>query len=130
MSHFTKISTSLIKQDLLIKTIDDYKISWFKQKIIVDNYQKHNCFCSIILKQRNNYPINFLKTDESYELIYDEMFWSLSISASLFYEKITTDYALNLVTNNLFENGFKIKNITKENEYGNVKIKINALRFN
>jgi hypothetical protein len=58
------------------------------------------------------------------------MFWDLPITVSLFNQKINSYYTLNLVNKNLSENGFQIKNLIKEEAHNNIKIKINALRFN
>jgi hypothetical protein len=130
MSHFTKIKTNITEEDLLIKTIDKLKLSWSKEKTLINLYNKEQNICDIAIKQENGHKIGFAKKNQSYELIYDEMFWVLPMPVSLFNEKISTYYVLNSINKNLLKNGFEIKNIIKENENSNLKIKINALRFN
>jgi len=38
MSHFTSIKTNITDQDLLIKTLDNLKLNWSKQKTLVNSY--------------------------------------------------------------------------------------------
>lgn len=130
MSHFTKVKTNITEKDLLIKTLDNLKLNWSRQKLLVSEYNSERYFCDLIIKQQNNHQIGFTQKNNCYELIYDEMFWNLPLTISSFNEKINSYYALNLITKNLSKNGFKIKDLTKQNEYGHVKIKINALRYN
>ena len=40
MSHFTSIKTNITDQDLLIKTLDNLKLNWAKQKTLVNSYNK------------------------------------------------------------------------------------------
>jgi Protein of unknown function (DUF1257) len=130
MSHFTTIKTKIIEQDLLLKTLDNLKLNWHKKQILVNQFSKEKYLCDILIKQKNNQNIGFLKKTDSYELIYDEIFWNLTNTVSSFNEKISSYYALNLIIKNLSKNGFEIKNLTEQKEFDNVKIKINALRFN
>ena len=58
------------------------------------------------------------------------MFWNLPITVSSFNDKLNSSYALNLISKNLLKHGFEINSLVKQNDYSNVKIKINALRFN
>lgn len=130
MSHFTKIKTKISEKDLLIKTLDKLKLNWSKEKTLISLYNNEKYICDITIKQKNGHKIGFSKKNQSYELIYDEMFWVLPIPISLFNEKINTYYMLSLISKNLLKNGFEIKNIIKENENSHLKIKINALKYN
>ena len=130
MSHFTSMKTNMTDQDLLIKTLDKLKLSWSKQNVLVNNYNKESKVCDIIIKQQNGHEIGFEKRVDSYELVYDEMFWNLPITVSSFNDKLNSSYALNVITKNLLKHGFEINTLLKQNDYSNVKIKINALRFN
>jgi len=130
MSHFTSIKTNITDQDLLIKTLDNLKLNWSKQKTLVNNYNKESKLCDIIIKQKNGHEIGFEKRLDSYELVYDEMFWNLPITVSCFNDKLNSSYALNVINKNLLKHGFEINSLVKQNDYSNVKIKINALRFN
>jgi len=58
------------------------------------------------------------------------MFWNLPITVSCFNDKLNSSYALNVINKNLLKHGFEINSLVKQNDYSNVKIKINALRFN
>lgn len=130
MSHFIKLKTNITEEELLIKTLDNLKLDWTKQKILVKQYNNECYSNNIIVKYQNSEQGGFFKKNDSYELQYDEMFWTLPITISLFFEKINSYYALNLITKNLSENGFSINNILKENEHGSIKVKLNGLRFN
>lgn len=130
MSHFTTLKTKISQEDLLLKSLDNLKLNWSKKEnIIFNKFTKERCICNIIIKQINNEKIGFLKEDNSFKLIYDEIFWCLPISVSSFNQKINNYYAINLINKNLLENGFQIKNTIKQKEFNNIKIKINALRL-
>ena len=130
MSHFTTIKTKISEEDLLLKSLDNLKLNWSRKKIIINQFNNEEYFCNVIIKQKNNQEIGFLKKDNHYKLIFDEMFWSLPISISLFNQKINNQYTLNLINKNLLENGFLIKNLIHQEVSNNIKIKINAIRFN
>ena len=127
MSHFTKVKTKIKDQILLIKTLDNLKINWYKNKTLINQFNNEKHLCEILTKQRNIQEIGLKKKSDYYELIYDETFWSLSFPISSFYEKITNYYALNLINKKLKENGFEIKNLTKQKNFDNIKI--NALYY-
>jgi len=130
MSHFTTLKTNITELNLLIKTLDNLNLNWLKQKTITNHYNGENRFCDIIIKQENGHEIGFSKTNSVYELVYDEVFWQQSLTIPAFKDKLNTYYSLNLVTKNLASEGFEVIEKTTENEYGNVKIKLNALRYN
>lgn len=127
MSHFTKVKTKIKDQILLIKTLDNLKINWYKNKTLINQFNNEKYLCEILTKQKNLQEIGLKKKLDNYELIYDEAFWSSSFPISLFYEKITNHYALNLINKKLKENGFEIKNLTKQKNFDNIKI--NALYY-
>lgn len=127
MSHFTKVKTKIKDQTILIKTLDSLKINWYKNKTLINQFNNEKHLCEILTKQRNIQEIGLKKKSDYYELIYDETFWSLSFPISSFYEKITNYYALNLINKKLKENGFEIKNLTKQKNFDNIKI--NALYY-
>ena len=101
MSHFTTIKTKISEEDLLLKSLDNLKLNWSRKKIIINQFNNEEYFCNVIIKQKNNQEIGFLKKDNHYKLIFDEMFWSLPISISLFNQKINNQYTLNLINKNL-----------------------------
>ena len=127
MSHFTKVKTKIKDEILLIKTLDNLKINWYKNKTLINQFNNEKYLCEILTKQKNLQEIGLKKKLDNYELIYDEAFWSSSFPISLFYEKITNHYALNLINKKLKENGFEIKNLTKQKNFDNIKI--NALYY-
>lgn len=127
MSHFTKVKTKIKDQILLIKTLDNLKINWYKNKTLINQFNNEKYLCEILTKQKNLQEIGLKKKLDHYELIYDQAFWSLSVPISLFYEKITNYYALNLINKKLKENSFEIKNLTKQKNFDNIKI--NALYY-
>lgn len=124
MSHFTKIKTKINDQIILIKTLDNLKINWYKNKTLINQFNNEKYLCEILTKQKNIQEIGLKKKLDHYELIYDEAFWSSSFPISLFYEKIINCYALNLINKKLKENRFEIKNLTKQKNFDNIKIKV------
>lgn len=130
MSHFTTLKTNISELNLLIKTLDNLNLSWTRQKIVTNQYNGDERTCDIVIKQENGHEIGFSNTGSGYELVYDEVFWQQPLTISAFKDKLNTYYSLNLVTKNLAMEGFEVIEKTTENEYGNVKIKLNALRYN
>lgn len=129
MSHFTGLKTNISELDLLIKTLDDLKISWEKKSRVVNLFNGESHDCDIVIKQSNNHEIGFSKTDSVYELIYDEAFWQQPLTISNFKDQLNTYYSVNLVTKNLNEEGFDVVEQINETNFGNVKIKLSALRY-
>nr|YP_010443625.1 Ycf35 [Merotricha bacillata]UTE94512.1 Ycf35 [Merotricha bacillata] len=124
MSHFTKIKTKINDQIILIKTLDNLKINWYKNKTLINQFNNEKYLCEILTKQKNIQEIGLKKKLDHYELIYDQAFWSSSFPISLFYEKIINCYALNLINKKLKENRFEIKNLTKQKNFDNIKINV------
>jgi len=129
MSHFTTLKTNITDLSLLIKTLDNLNLNWTKQETVTNQYNGENRVCDIVIKQENGHEIGFSKTNSVYELVYDEVFWQQPMTVSAFKDKLNTYYSLNLVTKNLSIEGFEVIDKTTENQYGNVKIKLNALRY-
>jgi hypothetical protein len=129
MSHFTGLKTNISELDLLIKTLDDLNIGWEKKSEVVNLFNGETKKCALVIKQKNNHEIGFSKNGLNYELIYDEAFWQQSFSVSNFKDQLNTYYSVNLVTKNLNQEGFEVIEQTNETNFGNVKIKLNALRY-
>jgi hypothetical protein len=129
MSHFTSIKTNITEFDLLIKTLDNLEISWKKKNTITNFYNNESQQCEIVIKQPNNHEIGFVKIDSVYQLVYDESFWQQTLTINNFKNKLNTYYSLNLITKNLTKEGFEVIDKITQTNYGNVKIKLNALRY-
>jgi hypothetical protein len=129
MSHFSSLQTNISEIPVLLKTLDSLKLNWSKEKLIVNNYNGESIPCEIVIKHENKNEIGFSKIGSVYKLVYDEIFWQQSLTIKTFNDQISSAYSYNLITTILDKEGFKILENVKETNYGNVKIKLNALRF-
>lgn len=100
-----------------------------KKNEVVNLFNGETQKCDLVIEQQNNHQIGFSKNGLVYELIYDEAFWQQSISVPNFKDQLNTYYSVNLVTKNLNQEGFEVIEQINETNFGNVKIKLNALRY-
>lgn len=62
MSHFTKVKTKIKDQILLIKTLDNLKINWYKNKTLINQFNNEKYLCEILTKQKNLQEIGLKKS--------------------------------------------------------------------
>tara|TARA_B100000902_G_C26820854_1_gene673883 strand:+ start:246 stop:629 length:384 start_codon:yes stop_codon:yes gene_type:complete len=114
MSHFTNIKTKLKDRDALLKALLVIGLPVdINQEL--DNPVGHEhtkVFCDITLGTDIGFRLN--SQTKTYELVTDIQTWRHPIPPERMIEKITQEYAIELVKREVKENGFQIEKQTKD----------------
>ena len=86
MSHFTNMKTSFQNLFYLEKALN-------KLEIIHQKQQVKSTIPDLIINQSNGYDIKFCWNQKEYELVVDMSYWNQPYSVELFIDKITQQYA-------------------------------------
>ena len=115
MSHFSKIKTNISSLEMLKKTLKDLGFSY-----IANNSLNNDII--VFKKNDNSQPLfNFAWDGKEFILMADLYLWNLDVSVEYFLEKLSQQYAYNIVLNESLVNGFdyKIKTLTNN---GSIKL--------
>jgi len=129
MSHFSKIKTNISNFKMLKKTLKDlgfnYYLNNFKNSISLNDKTL------IIFKNdiKNEPLFKFIWNGKEFILIADLFLWNLDISLEYFLEKLSQQYAYNIVLNESLINGFnhKVQTITSD---GSIKLVVEKWNHN
>ena len=125
MSHFSEIKTQFTSLFYLRKALDKLKLFYKLEGDLenLSNAQENNI--NIIIPQSNNYPIKFCRnqSNEKYRFLFDENFWEQSDSIPSFLNKITQQYATEVIIGESQQVGFEPIEYQK-NKNGSATIKI------
>ena len=107
MSHFTYLKTRFQNLFYLKKALNELNINYREEKKLL-NDSKSDCYnTNIIIPQSNNYDVEFFWNGHEYELISDTYFWEQSYSFKSFVNKISQEYASELITGESQKIGFQ-----------------------
>lgn len=113
MSHFTHIETKFQNLFYLEKALINLNIDHKKQ----EDANKNNM--NLVIPQSNGYDIKFAWNGQEYELIVDLSFWKQSYSIESFIEKISKEYATEVIIGESKKIGFQPVSIKRtESTYG------------
>nr|QCI06416.1 hypothetical protein [Dictyurus purpurascens] len=105
MSHFSKIKTNISDLEMLKKTLKDLGFTYSLKKEI-----SQVSTITVFNKNIDNKNLfSFSWDGREYTLIADLFFWSLNVSVDYFLEKLTQQYAYNMITKESLVNGFDSK---------------------
>lgn len=110
MSHFTHIKTRFQNLHYLEKTLEKLDIIYDKSKL-----EQEESETRLSIYQLNNHEINFIWNGEEYELVTDLSFWQQSQPVETFLDKISHQYACELVIGESQKIGFKLQ-ISKQTQ--------------
>ena len=102
MSHFTHIKTRFQNLLYLEKALNRLNII-YKQQPTDSNLSHKN----LIIHQSNNYDIEFCWNGQEYELVFDMSFWQQSYPIETFIDKITQQYAGEVIIGESQKIGFQ-----------------------
>ena len=107
MSHFTNIKTSFQNLSYLEKALNNLNIkNTRKQKLFSNNIPDKNN-CGLIIQQLNNMDIEFSWNGKEYELIFDHSFWDQPYPIETFIDKISQQYANEVIFGESQKIGFQ-----------------------
>jgi len=106
MSHFTYIKTHFQNLFYLEKALDRLNIV-HKQKQITKNSELESYSTNLIISQSNGYNIEFSWNGQEYELVADMSFWEQSSPLENFIDKISQEYAGEVIIGESQKIGFQ-----------------------
>ena len=105
MSHFTHIQTRFQNLFYLEKALNKLNINYEKQKKLMDDSKSYQT--NLVIPQSNGYEIEFSWNEQEYELIADLAFWKQSSSVERFIDKISQEYAGQVIVGESQKIGFQ-----------------------
>jgi hypothetical protein len=105
MSHFTHIKTRFQNLFYLEKALNKLNISYEKQKKMMDDSKSYHT--NLTIAQSNGYDLEFSWNEQEYELVTDLAFWKQSSPVETFIDKISQQYAGQVILGESEKIGFQ-----------------------
>ena len=105
MSHFTHIKTRFQNLFYLEKALSKLNISYEKQRKVIDGSKSYQT--NLVIPQSNGYDVEFSWNEQEYELIADLAFWKQSSPVDTFIDKISQQYAGQVIIGESQKIGFQ-----------------------
>ena len=105
MSHFTYIKTRFQNLFYLEKALSKLNISYEKQRKVIDGAKSYQT--NLVIPQSNGYNVEFSWNEQEYELVADLAFWKQSSPAETFIDKISQEYAGQVIIGESQKVGFQ-----------------------
>ena len=115
MSHFTNMKTSFQNLFYLEKALSKLEIIHYKQ-------QTKNSTSDLIINQSNGYDIKFCWNGQEYELVVDMSFWEQPYPVESFIDKISQQYAGEVVVGESQKLGFQPVKYQKNEDGSNTVV--------
>jgi hypothetical protein len=107
MSHFTHIKTRFTNLFYLEKALNKLHIIHKKEEIYDSNTSITKYNTNLVIPQSNGYNIKFAWNSQEYELIVDISFWEQSYPIENFIDKISQEYAGEVIVGESQKIGFQ-----------------------
>jgi len=105
MSHFTHIKTRFQNLFYLEKALTKLNINYKKKRKVIDGSKSYNT--NLVIPQSNGYDIEFFWNEQEYELVADLAFWKQSSPIETFIDKISQQYAGQVILGESQKIGFQ-----------------------
>ncbi len=105
MSHFSHIKTRLQNLFYLEKALKKLNINYEKQRKVMDDSKSYHTNLTIF--QLNGYDVEFSWNKQKYELVADLAFWKESSPVETFIDKISQQYAGEVIFGESQKTGFQ-----------------------
>ena len=105
MSHFTYIKTRFQNLFYLEKALSKLNINYEKQRKTIEGSNSYQT--NLVIPQSNGYDVEFSWNQQEYELIADLAFWKQSSPVETFIDKISQQYAGQVIIGESQKVGFQ-----------------------
>ena len=105
MSHFTYIKTRFQNLFYLEKALSKLNISYERKREVIDGSKSYQT--NLVIPQSNGYNVEFSWNEQEYELIADLAFWKQSSPVETFIDKISQQYAGQVIIGESQKIGFQ-----------------------
>ena len=107
MSHFTHMKTRFQNLFYLEKALNRLNIEFKQQESTVTTSNPENNNINLVIPQSNGYNVEFSWNEQEYELVADLAFWKQSSPAETFIDKISQEYAGQVIIGESQKVGFQ-----------------------
>lgn len=122
MSHFTYIKTYFQNLFYLKKALNRLDITYKEEKKIINNSDLKSYNVNLVIPQSNNYDIEFSSNGQEYELVVDKSFWKQAYPIQNFIDKISQQYAGEVIISESQKIGFQPIKYKQNNDGSNTLI--------
>ena len=120
MSHFTNMKTRFQNLFYLEKALNRLAINYKQEKKINTDSNLYNV--NIVIPQSNGYDIKFSSNGQEYELIADISFWEQPYPIESFIDKISQQYAGEVIISESQKIGFQPIKYEQNNDGSNTLV--------
>ena len=114
MSHFTHIKTRFQNLFYLEKALSKLNINYEKERKVIDGSKSYQT--NLVISQSNGYDVEFSWNEQEYELIADLAFWTQSSPVQTFIDKISQQYAGQVIIGESQKIGFQPVKFQENND--------------
>nr|YP_009393024.1 hypothetical protein [Bostrychia moritziana]ARW61586.1 hypothetical protein [Bostrychia moritziana] len=122
MSHFSKIKTNISNLNLLKKTVGQLGL----YSTLQDSLSNLHCMQNLVVYEdyKKIKPLfSFIWDNSEYHLVVDLQLWSLNVDFDYFIDKLSQQYAYNVVVDKSLSTGFQ-KISEKVSTDGSIKVTV------
>jgi Protein of unknown function (DUF1257) len=114
MSHFSHIKTRFQNLFYLEKALSKLNINYKTARKMIDGSKSYQT--NLVIPQSNGYDVEFSWKEQEYELIADLAFWTQSSSVQTFIDKISQQYAGQVIIGESQKIGFQPVKFQENND--------------
>jgi hypothetical protein len=122
MSHFTHMKTRFQNLFYLEKALNKLSIAHKQDKKIINNSKSKSYNVNLVIPQSNGYNIEFSWNGQEYELVADMSFWEQSHPVESFIDKISQQYAGEVIIGESQKIGFQPIQYKQNNDGSNTLV--------
>lgn len=120
MSHFTHIKTRFQNLFYLEKALKRLSITYKQEKKVITDSKSYNI--NLVISQSNGYNVKFSSNGREYELVADMSFWEQPYPVENFVDKISQQYAGEVIIGESQKIGFQPIKYQKNNDGSNTLV--------
>ena len=122
MSHFTHIKTRFQNLFYLEKALKRLSITYKQEKKVITNLDSKLYNVNLVIPQLNGYNIKFSSNGKRYELVADMSFWEQQYPVENFIDKISQQYAGEVIIGESQKIGFQPIKYQQNNDGSNTLV--------
>jgi hypothetical protein len=122
MSHFTHIKTRFQNLFYLEKALNRLGITYKQEKKTITNSDSKLYNVNLVIPQSNGYDVKFSSNGREYELVADISFWEQPYPVENFIDKISQQYAGEVIISESQKIGFQPIKYEQNNDGSNTLV--------
>lgn len=127
MSHLTQIKTNIIDSSALTNALTSLNINWEYGPTKITSFYGKNQTVDILIKQKNNFNMGFIKQNEEYQLVGDLQYWDNDYTVESFLDQLKQQYAYQIIMRETEDKGFE--KLQEKCENGTIKLVVQRWRY-